>query len=250
MRDFVENIKQAFEDNINEFFDNPGDWICKAKNLLKVIGSIAAIVTAITVFANLIRETSEPLGYHVDRWLEQLPHEHELKTGSILMDDFFDIMRLQSSSAIFSSAAFDAGTELVKVDLSVRFGLLGDLMAWRIDSAFNQNEPIYSLFDSFTGFGVQYIELEKGQTVTISFYRNQEVIPLRYEDRLIDFGAMHVVRSFGFAMTYMQNPNIAIVDGDIIRAEAIGSTTLVIVYGANIFEIPVAVTESTPQAPN
>ena len=246
MYGFFDGIKDTLKNNFEEFRECPLSWFCNLNTKTKVIGSIISVLTIIGMFAiimNLPNESSEPLGYHVDRWLEQLPYEHELKVGNIPSDGFIDMMRLQSSLAIFSSTAFNAGTELFKKDLSVRFGLLGDLIAWRIDYELNQSEPIYSLFDAHTGLGIQYIELRQEQAVTLSLLRNQETIPLRFEERRMGSVAMHVARSFGFAMTYIQNPDIAVVDGDVVRAMNVGNTTLVIVYGANIFEVPITVIE-------
>ena len=231
MSDLLQFIKE------NYFENEKVKRICNILLFTIIALTIFSFVTFLSTLAKNA-EKARLASTHYEHWLEQLPPEHPIKQD---MNGLGAMYGVQSALGIIGGALIDNSEEIIKSKFSeLDITEVGILEAY-LDKEFDKSKPEYLLINAKTMKTFKKIKIEKGELISIKLFRNGEEISFDYTPPNNVWNQnegleLHKLISLSFVKAYVQNTDIAIINGNQITAIAKGKTKIVLIDGTHLLE--------------
>lgn len=216
------------------------------EKIKKVCNIILFTLTVLTIFgiATFLltleknAEKARLASTYYERWIKQLPPEHPFKQD---MNELGEMYGIQSTLSIIGGALIDSSEEILKFKFSELDITEVGILETYLDKEFDKSKPEYLLLNAETLKTFKKIRLKKGELISIKLYRSGEEISFDYtppknmwnQNEGLD---LHELISLSFVKAYVQNPDIAKINGNQITAIAKGKTKIVLMDGTHLLE--------------
>ncbi|WP_423055629.1 hypothetical protein [Acetobacterium carbinolicum] len=212
---------------------------------LKVISVMLVIlcVVSITSIVGSNFNKSNSISTHYLNWYEQLPADDPIKKADYTI---FILLKTQTDLDLLAGIILNTSEEIFKYELGkADITNLGILEKY-LEKEFNKAKPEYIILNTVNLQSLKIITLEQGQTIAIRLYRNAEEISFYSgtQEKLSpnkDLVSLEEIISLDCVKAYVENNEIARIEGNKIRTISKGRTKLMLINKTELLDIDVIV---------
>lgn len=182
---------------------------------------------------------------YYERWYEQA---HSTDSSNESGDMFILLDKTTTTFGIAAGATYDNTLEVIKYGLSDFDISNTGTLNYYLDKRFDEEYPDYLLTDLENKHTLKKIELKIDEQQIVNLYRNGVNLPFTYSpdsrDNLFECNNFNLneLISLGFVKAYVEQNGIAVITDNQITALALGKTKLILLYGREVIEVDVIVT--------
>jgi hypothetical protein len=180
---------------------------------------------------------------HYLNWYEQLPADDPIKKADYTI---FTLLKTKTDLALLAGIILNTSEEILKYEFSeADITNLGMLEVY-LENEFSKVKPEFIILNDVNSESLKKITLEQGQTKSIKLFRNAE--ELSFNDRTLknlprnsDVVNLKEIISLDFVKAYVENKDIARIEGNKIKTISKGETKLRLIYKTELLDIDVIV---------
>lgn len=205
---------------------------------LLIFGAVSLIATIELNFTK-----TNLVSTHYLNWYEQLPADDPIKKADYTI---FTLLKTKTDLALLAGIILNTSEEILKYEFSeADITNLGMLEVY-LENEFSKVKPEFIILNDVNSESLKKITLEQGQTKSIKLFRNAE--ELSFNDRTLknlprnsDVVNLKEIISLDFVKAYVENKDIARIEGNKIKTISKGETKLRLIYKTELLDIDVIV---------